>query len=410
MPPTSSQREFALSIVQQLRSAGFAALWAGGCVRDQLLGREPKDYDVATNARPEQIQALFGKRKTLAIGAAFGVIGVLRGRGHDPVEVATFRADGAYLDGRHPQSVHFTTAEHDAERRDFTINGLFFDPLAEQVIDYVGGQTDLAAGIVRAIGNPRDRFAEDKLRMLRAVRFATTFDFQIEAATLTAIQAMAAEVTIVSAERIGAELERVLTHPRRSSGFQLLHQSGLLQALLGELADVAASNSPNWQHTVAVLDRLTTTNLSTALSALLHRVCNPQQVAACGRRFRWSNKQIELAVWLATNLTAVREADSLPWPQLQRILVHEGARELLALGTAVLGADHPGVQHCAAQMALPEEQLNPPPLLTGDDLVRRGLKPGPQFAPLLTAVRDAQLEGRITNIEQAWKLVDELVR
>lgn len=407
MPPLT-QREFALQIVHQLRSAGYEALWAGGCVRDQLLGCEPKDYDVATNARPEQIQALFGKRKTLAIGAAFGVIGVLRGRGRDPVEVATFRAEGAYLDGRHPQSVHFTTAEQDAQRRDFTINGLFYDPLAEQVIDYVGGQADLAAGIIRAIGNPRDRFAEDKLRMLRAVRFATTFNFQIESATLAAIQAMAAAVTIVSAERIGAELERVLTHPRRSVGLKLLHQCGLLRPLVSELADDADRDSPLWQETLQVLARLETENLSTTLAALLHKVCDPRQVAACGRRFRWTNKQIELAVWLVMNLPILQKSDSLPWPQLQRVLVHEGARELMALATAVCGADYAGVQYSALKMSLPANQLNPDPLLTGDDLVRRGLEPGPHFATLLTAIRDAQLEGRITNLEEAWALVEKL--
>ncbi|TWU25992.1 CCA tRNA nucleotidyltransferase [Bythopirellula polymerisocia] len=408
MSRPSSQRDFALQIVERLHQAGYEAMWAGGCVRDQLLGLVPKDYDIATNARPAEIQALFGKRKTLAIGAAFGVIGILAGRGREPVEVATFRSDGAYLDGRHPQSVVFTTAEQDAQRRDFTINGLFYDPLADEVIDYVNGQADLAAGIIRAIGNPRDRFAEDKLRMLRAVRFATTFNFEIEVETLAAIRQMAAEVTVVSAERIGAELERILIHPRRSVGVQLLEQSGLLRPLLPELTSYGEDNPHAWHEILDVLDRLDTENLSTALAALLHKVCNPHQVAACARRFRWTNKQIELSVWLVRTLEMVSEAVSLPWPQLQRVLVHEGANELIRLGTAVFGAKDAGVQHCIAKLALPESQLNPPPLLNGDDLVSHGLEPGPHFASLLTAVRDAQLESRITNVDQAWALIQKL--
>ena len=171
------QRRFALDVVRRLRGAGFEAYWAGGCVRDQLLGRTPKDYDVATNAMPEQVRQLFGRRRTLAIGAAFGVIAVIGPKPAGTVEVTTFRRDAAYSDGRHPDSVAFSSPEEDASRRDFTINGLFYDPVEDRVIDYVGGQADLAAGRIRAIGNARDRFAEDKLRMLRAVRFAATFAF-----------------------------------------------------------------------------------------------------------------------------------------------------------------------------------------------------------------------------------------
>src|SRR5687768_15104483 len=191
--------EFALDVVRRLRAAGFEALFAGGCVRDQILGIPPKDYDVATSALPEQIQDVFGRRKTLAIGASFGVITVIGPKGAGQIDVATFRRDAAYSDGRHPDSVSFTTAEQDALRRDFTINGLFFDPVNSEVIDYVGGQEDLRRGVVRAIGDPRQRIAEDKLRMLRAVRFAARFDFAIDAATLTAIQQQARELVIVSA-------------------------------------------------------------------------------------------------------------------------------------------------------------------------------------------------------------------
>src|SRR3954470_14577492 len=216
MPNIARQREFALDVSRKLREAGFDALWAGGCVRDELLGLTPKDYDVATSATPDQIRDLFGHRRTLAIGASFGVITVLGPRDAGQIEVATFRTDAAYSDGRHPDSVTFTTAEHDAERRDFTINGLFFDPLAEKVVDYVGGQQDLKAHILRAIGNPRLRLSEDKLRMLRAVRFAATFNFSIESDTLLAIQEMAPQINTVSAERVGSEIRRMLVDSNRA--------------------------------------------------------------------------------------------------------------------------------------------------------------------------------------------------
>src|SRR3954462_9234325 len=194
MPAPSRQRDFALEIAQKLRDAGFEALWAGGCVRDELLGLTPKDYDVATSATPEQIRDLFGLRRTLPIGAAFGVITVLGPRPTGQIEVATFRTDAAYSDGRHPDSVSFTTAEHDAQRRDFTINGLFYDPIAEKVVDYVKGQEDLKRRTIRAIGDPHLRLSEDKLRMLRAIRFAAAFSFNIDPDTLQAIQEMAPQI------------------------------------------------------------------------------------------------------------------------------------------------------------------------------------------------------------------------
>src|SRR3954462_13574945 len=217
MSDPTRQRAFALEIAQKLRSGGFEALWAGGCVRDELLGLTPKDYDVATSATPEQIRDLFGHRRTLPIGAAFGVITVLGPRTAGQIEVATFRTDAAYSDGRHPDSVSFTTAEHDAQRRDFTINGLFYDPIANQVVDYVGGQQDLQQRTIRAIGEPRSRIGEDKLRMLRAVRFAATFNFEIDPPTFVAIQQLAAEINTVSAERIGMEIRRMLLDSNRAT-------------------------------------------------------------------------------------------------------------------------------------------------------------------------------------------------
>lgn len=397
----------ALAITRKLRDAGYEAYWAGGCVRDQLLHTEPKDYDVATNARPEQVRELFGKRRTLAIGAAFGVIAVLN-RDSKPVEVATFRSDGAYIDGRRPSSVEFTTAEQDAQRRDFTINGMFYDPIADRVIDYVGGQADLQARVIRAIGDPHARFAEDKLRMLRAVRFATILDFSIEPETLAAIRTMASEISVVSAERIGAELARLLSSDHRAAGVVLLERSGLLAHLLPELADDAARQTATWRDTIARLGRLKATDVSVPLAALCLDFGGDATVAAVGRRYRFSNKEIELAVWLTRQLGRVEQADRIAWPHLQRILVHDNAAELLQFARATIGADHPGVLHCEDRLALPPERLNPTPLLTGDDLVRHGYRPGPQFAAILTAVRDAQLEGRITSEAEALALVEQL--
>lgn len=406
---STPQRELALEITRKLRDAGFEALWAGGCVRDQLLGIEPKDYDVATNARPEQVQELFGKRRTLAIGASFGVIAVLK-KGRLPVEVATFRSDGAYVDGRRPTSVQFTTAEQDAQRRDFTINGMFFDPLANEVIDYVGGQIDLKEGVIRAIGDPSARFAEDKLRMLRAVRFATTLGFELDRATFAAVQKMAPEMTVISAERIGAELTRLLVHPRRSHGVKLLHVAGLLSVLLPEMAGEAENDSTVWRKTLAVLANLESQKLGTAFAALLGELGKQINLAQVGRRFRFANSDVELANWLLKNLPNVDNADLLPWPQLQRILVHENSAELLSLGRASFGTNHQGVRHCEECLQLPQEKLNPAPLLTGDDLVRQGYEPGPNFAKVLNAVRDSQLEEKVTTPPEALALAERLLR
>ncbi|MDX1946089.1 MAG: CCA tRNA nucleotidyltransferase, partial [Pirellulaceae bacterium] len=234
MPDPTQAREFATDVVARLRAAGYEALFAGGCVRDQLLGITPKDYDVATSATPDQVRDCLGHRRTLPIGASFGVITALGPRGAGQVEVATFRRDAGYSDGRHPDSVSFTTAEQDALRRDFTINGMFFDPVASQVIDYVGGQDDLARGVIRAIGDPAQRIAEDKLRMLRAVRFAARFDFALDEGTLAAIRRQASELVIVSAERIAAEMRLMLIHPNRARAAAMLHVAGLLEVILPE--------------------------------------------------------------------------------------------------------------------------------------------------------------------------------
>ena len=425
MTAPDRHRAFALEIVEKLRAAGFEALWAGGCVRDQLLGLVPKDYDVATSATPDQIRDLFGPRRTVPVGIAFGVVAVLDRRdwgraSSGPVEVATFRSDAAYSDGRHPDAVTFTTAEHDAQRRDFTINGLFYDPIADKVVDYVGGQEDLERRIVRAIGDPRLRLGEDKLRMLRAVRFAATFSFEIEAETFRAIEEMAADVTTVSPERIGMEIRRMLVDPNRARAMELLRDTGLLSRVLPE---VAGLSSENFDETMRILSALREPTLSVALAALLSKeqeagskAPNNSLLASrsslladeVGRRLRYTNKEMGRAVWLLQHLPTIKKADRIPWPQLQRVLIHEGIWELLPLYEALAGPHDPALAFCRERKAWPPERLNPPPLLSGSDLIRHGLEPGPQFAALLEKVRDAQLEGHITSQDEALALVDRL--
>ncbi|HMB05430.1 MAG TPA: CCA tRNA nucleotidyltransferase, partial [Isosphaeraceae bacterium] len=235
MPPPDRRREFATEVVRQFRQAGHQALWAGGCVRDLLLGLTPSDYDVATDATPEQVMALF-RYRTVPVGVSFGVVRVRGPLGQgDEVEVATFRSDGAYVDGRHPESVVFSSPRLDAERRDFTINGMFLDPFTGKVIDFVGGQADLKNRILRAIGDPEARFLEDKLRLIRAVRFAARFDLAIEPATRVALRAMASQIAVVSAERIAQELRRMLVHESRAQAIDLAMETGLVAVVLPSL-------------------------------------------------------------------------------------------------------------------------------------------------------------------------------
>lgn len=406
MHDPARQRAFALEIAQKLRAAGFEALWAGGCVRDELLGVTPKDYDVATSATPDQIRDLFGRRRTLPIGASFGVITVLGPRDAGQIEVATFRTDAAYSDGRHPDTITFTTAEHDAQRRDFTINGLFYDPLAEKVVDYVGGQQDLKVHILRAIGDPHLRLSEDKLRMLRAVRFAAAFNFAIDPDTLTAIQEMAPEINTVSAERIGMEIRRMLIDSNRATALTLLRTANLLVQVLPEVADL--SNAA-FDETMQVLAALKQPSISLALAALLLPAPNsPLLAPSVGRRLRYTNKEVDRTVWLLANEPLIAQAPQLAWSKLQRLLTHDGTIELLALHEALAGPDDPALAFCCERLAWPAERLNPRLLVDGSTLIHHGLTPGPHFSDLLEQVRDAQLNGEISSRDEALKLVDRL--
>ncbi len=403
MTDQEQQRAFALTIVRQLCDAGYEALWAGGCVRDYLLGHEPKDYDVATSARPEEIRELFGKRRTLALGAAFGVITVLGGGPREPIEVATFRTDIDYLDGRHPNQVAFTDAKHDAQRRDFTINGLFYDPIHEKLIDYVDGESDLQAKMVRAIGDPAARFAEDKLRMLRAIRFATALDFSIDEETLSAVREMASEISVVSAERIGAELRRMLVDRHRARAVQLLQETGLLHHVA---KDCASLSEPDFLATLEVLRRLQKPSLPLALAALLHKVGDDGVGRAVSRDLRFTTKEGDLTQWLLSNVRLIGEAGKLPWPEIQPLLAHPDGAKLVAFYEALAGGEDVASAFCRAKMGLPRPELDPDPLVSGNDLIAHGVQPGPLFSKLLKHLRSEQLEGHIQNRQQALNLVD----
>ncbi len=410
-----NDREFALDVVRKLQGAGYTALWAGGCVRDELLGLKPQDYDVATSARPEQLRPLFKHRNE--IGAHFGVVQVIGPKGDDrewlTVEVATFRSDGAYIDGRRPESVMFSSPELDAQRRDFTINGMFFDPLKGELIDFVGGRADLSAKVLRAIGDAAARFAEDKLRIVRAARMATRFDLAIDPATHAAARRMAPEIRVVSAERIAEELRKLLVHPNRARGAALLRELGLAEAIFPELG------GDEWARGAKAVEALAKPQAASfplALAALLHPLHPHKAFGAvnAAMRLKLSNAETERVAFLVGMQTALLPAESMRASKLKPLLVHPGIGELLALHRALAvatGVSAAHVEFCETVIRdTPPEVLDPPPVLTGADLIAMGLKPGPAFKPVLDAVREAQLEGRAATKEQALALTRELLR
>ena len=412
------QRCFAADVVRQLRTAGFEAYWAGGCVRDQLLRRTPKDYDVATSATPEQVRTLFGRRRTLAIGAAFGVISVIGPKPAGMVEVTTFRRDAAYSDGRHPDSITFSSAEEDASRRDFTINGLFYDPVQQRVIDFVGGQKDLAERRLRAIGSARDRFAEDKLRMLRAVRFAAALDFTLDDEARAAIAEMAPEIHAVSPERIAMEMRRLLADFTRAEGIRLLLETELAREVLPEIA--SNGDCPNFrlsengtvpfgsakEDALGLLSRLKSdAGFLVALAAVLLPFVDAVAATEVCRRWRLSNKEIERVGWLVEHHAALDAVATMRWSKLQPLLVSEGIDDLLTIVEAASPAGLEAAAHCRRLLSQPPETLDPPPLLTGDDLLASRIPSGPQYKMLLDRIRTAQLDGEVRTKEEAMVMV-----
>jgi poly(A) polymerase len=412
-----SAREDAVAVVRRLGEAGHVAYFAGGCVRDALLGLEPKDYDVATDAPPDRVRELFSR--TQAVGAAFGVILVRQGRSQ--IEVATFRTDLKYVDGRRPEGVVFTTAEEDAKRRDFTINGLFYDPLQQCVIDYVGGQADLNARVLRAIGQPDHRFEEDHLRMLRAVRFAARFGLTIHPATFAAIVTHAEQLKRISPERIADELRRMLTPATRANAWELLWATGLLQVVFRVLPTSTPTAPPKDRCLFVHVAPGEPLDFGTALAAAV-------------LTYLWQAeggdlKQILLKEWISTR-NAMRqslrisneEADTMEgaWAGLlamvedlqtvaaqKRLLQRPTSRSARALarGVAALGHDADRLRQLDRQLTeLERTDFAPPPLITGDDLKAAGLAPGRAFKRALEEAYDAQLEGRVTTKEQALAL------
>jgi tRNA nucleotidyltransferase/poly(A) polymerase len=420
----------ARAVVERLRAAGHVAYLAGGCVRDALRGVEPADYDVASDATVEQVQALFPR--TVPVGARFGVVLVVLDGA--PVEVAGFRADAEYADGRRPVAVRPATPQEDAQRRDFTINGMFLDPTDGSVLDYVGGRADLAAGVVRAIGDPAARFAEDHLRLLRAVRFAARFDYQIEPATFAAIQARAARITGIAWERIGDEIVRILTEGSARRGFELLDQSGLLAHVLPEISAMhGVAQSPDhhpegdvFVHTLRLLAQLPTGRETLALGALLHDVAKPLCAGrhADGRITFYGHPEVgaDLAVTICQRLKRSREtwervdylvryhlrhvaAPQMRRSTLRRFLSEDGIDELLELtriDALASSGDLAAYEFCMRALAsFTAEPVKPPPLLRGRDLLALGYPRGPLYARILNAVEEKQLEGELQTPAEA---------
>jgi len=458
----SSTAGFSTTIVQALRQRGYQAFLVGGCVRDLLLGREPKDYDVATNATPEQVMTIFPE--TYAVGAQFGVVLVpmaeplaerdvasnvstqdsdrvdLGASTHaHAVEVATFRSDVGYSDGRHPDEVRFSQdPREDVARRDFTINGMLLDPVRGEVLDFVGGRKDLEAKIVRAIGDPERRFAEDKLRMLRAVRFAARFEYAIEPGTFAAIQKLAGEISAVSRERVRDELTRMLTEGHARRAFLLLDESGLLREVLPEISAMKGVQQPPqshpegdvFVHTLLLLDNLPDPcPPALAWGALLHDVGKPptfrvapdrirfdghvevgvKMAEEICKRLRFSGDDVGQVLALVDHHMRFGQATRMNESTLKKFLRMPRFDQHLALHRADSLASHGKLSTYEfvkeKLAAIPPEKMRPVPLVSGDDLIAAGHVPGPKFREILEAVEDAQLEGRLGSKESALEFV-----
>jgi poly(A) polymerase len=424
----------AFEIVNKLRAAGHAAYLAGGCVRDRLLGRAPKDYDVVTEATPARVRELFPD--ALAVGAQFGVM-LVRREGAQ-VEVATFRSDHAYEDGRRPTGVTFTaSAEQDVLRRDFTINGLLYDPVRDEVLDFVGGRQDLEARRVRAIGDPAERFREDRLRLLRAVRFAARLGFDLEPATRRAIQQHSAAITRVAAERLRDELIRILSEGGARRGFEMLDETGLLPHLLPEVAAMKGVAQPPefhpegdvWTHTLLMLEMLHHPTPTLAMGVLLHDVGKPPTFRVAERirfdghveigtrmaeeicaRLRFSRRDTEQIAALVRNHLRFKDAPDMRESTLKRFLRLAAFEEHLELHRLDCLSSHRNLENYElvrqAWLTLPAESIRPARLVSGHDLMKAGYPPGPLYRRILDAVEEAQLSGRVTTRDQALALVE----
>ena len=430
-----AKREAATEIVRRLRREGFQAYLVGGCVRDLVMGREPKDYDIATDATPDQVVRLYPESVT--VGAQFGVVIVPREAGN--VEVATFRSDGRYADGRHPTVVRFAkTPQEDVRRRDFTINGLLFDPASDEVLDYVGGQADIRARRIRTIGDPIDRFSEDRLRMLRAVRFAARFGFALDAAGRDAIRNLASQIHDVSHERVRDEIVKILAEGQARRGFELLDETGLLKEVLPEIKALQGVQQPPefhpegdvWVHTLMMLDGLREPSSTLALGVLLHDVGKPPTFSIRERirfdnhvevgakmaedicmRMRLSSQDTERIVELVRHHLRFKDFPRMKRSTQLRFLRLAGFDEHLELHRLDCLSSHRDLTNydLARQLLAetPAEIIKPQLLLRGDDLIAQGYAPGPRFKEILQALEDAQLEGRLRTREDALRLLEE---
>ncbi len=398
MKRKATQREAARAIVQRLRDQGHEALFAGGCVRDLVLNREPKDYDIATDAVPQRVTELFPGAQQ--VGAQFGVV-LIRHHGH-AIEIATFRSDGEYQDGRHPASVTFSNPEEDALRRDFTINGMFYDPLKDRIIDYVGGQEDLRHGVIRAIGSPDARFGEDRLRMLRAARFAARFSFEVEPATAAAIRQSANYIRQISPERIRMELTMILTAPSRGLGWELLYDLGLANEVLENTAWTEQENTATRHR----LEQFGPVECSEPLAwAAVFIKFGAVGAAERCRQLRCSNQNERDVRWLVTQLPRAAVCSEFELADFKLIMAHERFNDLLQLLEADVLAGKLGDAPLRAwrdHVAMIEpERIAPPPLVTGDDLIGMGLQPGPEFSRILIVVYRCQLNEEFSDRDSA---------
>ena len=427
--------EKAVAIVKRLREHGYESYFAGGCVRDMLLKKPPQDYDITTNAHPDEIAKIFPQ--TIPVGVQFGVMLVLvEGQ---PFEVATFRHDGPYLDGRRPSHVRYGSLREDIGRRDFTINGMVYDPLQDQVIDWVDGRKDLKDKRIRAIGKPRERFEEDRLRMVRAIRFAASLDFSVEDDTFAAIRELAPTITVISWERIGDEVTRILTEGGARKGFELLDEAGLLKVLLPEIeAMKGVEQSPEHHpegdvfiHTMLTLSYLDSPTETLAYGCLLHDVGKPacirredgrltfyghmergaEMAEEILRRLKRTRATRERVAYLVRNHLRHLQAPNMRVSTLKRFLGEEGIDELLELtriDALSANGDLQYYQFCKQKLTeLKSEEIHPTPLLRGKDLIAMGFSPGPIFHEILKQLEEAQLGGELSSREQAIEWVNK---
>ena len=425
-------RKNAEEIVRTLTEKGYKAYFAGGCVRDMIMGIEPKDYDITTNAKPEEIKRLF--KRTILVGAKFGVIVVVKGGIN--YEVATFRSEIGYKDGRHPDKVIFTDEKEDVKRRDFTINGLLFDPLKNRIIDYVGGKDDINNKIIRTIGNPFERFNEDKLRMMRTVRLAVRFGFDIEENTFNAVKCKGLEISEISKERIRDELVKILTEGAAGRGIKLLDKAGMLKVILPEIADMKEVEQPKnfhpegdvFTHTILMLDLMENPSVELAMGALLHDVGKPKTFEVKDRirfnehtdvgiklandickRLRFTNKEIEHILNLIKNHLKFKDVIKMRKSTLKRFLSMEKFEEHLELHRLDCLASHKNLanwEYCRKMLKETTiEEAKQEKLINGDDLINAGFTPGPLFKEILNYIEDRQLEGMIKDKNEAMNLV-----